>query len=370
MATESLPSQVYWYLENDPDGNWVSEYQMSFEFDPDKITVINMNDYAEIRITHPFKKLQTDLKAIYCKTNQKDRFLGKPLYVAHSDKDRQFHAQHLNIYNHGVENRLLKKLEAFIKTADQAWMNEQAKDFSSPIGEFANGFLLSGDYPSCSPVKEEETTGDFPHLMAVIGEAEPADEFVSFYPYFMSESCYEFELHQVLVWENGLEATLIGEINHHPIAFFDNRYIGDRSEYQQGQTYKITLQAHAYKMQYSSKPKAIKINNDYQTTLKNSLYSKVIVEETFSMTVNAHSYLLGDDIEKGHDDYVFGGVVEEVTPMTYTGLAAYQVMVRVWEDKAFEALAILVVAEHWLEKTPPKKGDQVTGSIWLTGDII
>jgi hypothetical protein len=287
-------------------------------------------------------------------------------FAAHPNTDWQAQGSHLAIYSNGMDSRFIDAIPELLSSAIALPADPESNSLPLGFGSFAQGIYFAsrmiGTEDDMSP----------PEMLSIIAVEEQDGQrrsvFASLFPYWQNKSRYAFKLDQVLVWQEGLEANLVGSIDGSDVSFFDCRYLHNRHLYHAEQTFTVMLAAHAYRMTPDESPTEMTINRQADQAAAMAWLNETSLEKELTMTINMANMMLGSMVHDGEDDYQFRGQVVAISERHFLGVACYECQIQIHYDAT--PMSMMVPLSAWEGDEPPTLGQQVTGSFWLTGEIV
>ena len=174
-----------------------------------------------------------------------------------------------------------------------------------------------------------------------------------------------FKLTAIHEWEEGLEATLVGQLLQdneyiHRIAFFDTRYALNKHRYRIGETYPFSLSALSYA--------TFKHDDFYEASLFKNIFSPW-------STMGLPPQLLHFYAE----NFNFEGVINAATPFQWNGNDFYQLHLDLfagaWDEmypNLTQYIPLYIKSDRLVDLSPSEltQGRALTGMLWIQGHLI
>ena len=200
------------------------------------------------------------------------------------------------------------------------------------------------------------------------------NQLISLYPFYRGGTQIRATLDQVLVWESGVEAQVTVLIGDTPLTFFDTLFLNNRHLYKSGSSLAFILTGIAYAAEPAQQsevplPEDSELNQWIQ--ISSDEHGNAAKETVSTLSLEGAAILIPIK-EWDADDYQFRGPVKEVGPVDeILGQSGWLVVVTVLrgveEDAEDFDLKVLITERAWSGQTPPKVGQDISGTLWLQG---
>lgn len=189
------------------------------------------------------------------------------------------------------------------------------------------------------------------------------------YPFLSKGETVTLEVCDIKPWENGIEAEVEGETEDGCLlSFFDLYYFRDHSKYKAGDKIEVELGAMAFDVQQAQKQTFIIDDPERVRELREILGDE---DDTGPLEVSTEGMACLLPIEASawnSFEYMFQGPVKSVETVLGHGMVFYRTVVTVIRVEEDFDLPILI-GKHVIEDNPPQVGDDVTGHLWLHGEV-
>jgi hypothetical protein len=207
-------------------------------------------------------------------------------------------------------------------------------------------------------------------LMATLRTEKEVGMIVSVFPFFATGSQHTLTLHEVSVWDGGLEAQITARWGEGEVTFFDTQYLINRAWYETGKDYDFIFSGVAYKAGPAKKHECQINRHPDQVAWMNQRRKEgeKLHKTTVTMSMEGAAMFLpvtGWDV----DDYSFHAPVKSVTEFTdWLGQDGWRVCATVMRFGNEDGdLDILITKRAWSGAAPPQVGQDIEGQLWLQG---
>lgn len=209
-------------------------------------------------------------------------------------------------------------------------------------------------------------------VVIVLRVATDALQVVSLFPNVAAGSSEALQLHEVKVWEGGLEAQISASWKGAEISFFDTGFVNNRIQYRTGQTYEFKLAAIAYQAgPAESKEYEITRNPDEVAWMNRNLKDgEEPHEATYKLRLDGAALLLPIS-DWDIDDYRFQAPMKSVEAFSdFLGQDGWRVRATVMRPNDEDADLDIWITKHvWKGDSAPEVGQDISGSLWLQGAL-
>lgn len=207
-------------------------------------------------------------------------------------------------------------------------------------------------------------------LLLLSSNATAGTQLASVFPFTTKGLQIRLTLHQVHVWQSGLEAQITAGWGESVVSFFDSQYLLNRGWYEADEDYDFILSGIAYDAG-PAKQRIMTVNHHPDEIAWMNQRSRDGVPPMAEIGAvhlgNAAIFLPIDEWDI--DDYHFRAPVKEVTEFRdWLGQDGWRVRATVMRFEGEDAdLDILVTRRAWSAPDPPQVGQDIEGRLWLQG---
>lgn len=192
-------------------------------------------------------------------------------------------------------------------------------------------------------------------ILMVIQNGPSGDSMESLFPFAGVGQEHRITLHQVHVWEAGIEAHIDATLGASDISFFDPLFATNKGWYIGGRDYQFILAGIAYCCRPAeSQTVHIDLPIGTQELGTDQLAALIPME------------IMGYD----RDEYQFHGPVQEVDEVEMLGQPCWKVrttVMRMVDEGRDIDIDIIVPRQVWDGSAPPTVGQNIEGNLWLQG---
>ena len=279
-------------------------------------------------------------------------------FVAEAQDAQHYLGSHWEPFAEDVEAWMLRLPQIVQEATLQAGYGEFYPPPRSVPDDWPKGFLLT--WP---PTAEGMT------LALRVEPEKKATMVVSLFPSFSRGSQCTLTLHEVCVWESGVEAQITASWNGGEVTFFDSRYPINRAWYEAGKQYEFILTGIAYGARPAEK-REWKVQQHPEVVAWSNRHlqeGEAPHERECTVRMDGAAMLLSID-EWDVDDYSFHAPVKSVEEFKdWLGQDGWRVRATVMRCDEDCDLDILITRRAWSGEAPPQVGQDIEGRLWLQG---
>lgn len=209
-------------------------------------------------------------------------------------------------------------------------------------------------------------------LAVVLHVGKDANHIVTLFPFFAGGSQQALVLHEVRVWQGGLEAQITAAWGEGEVSFFDTQYPINRAWYEAGGSYEFLLAGLAYDARPAEHREFTINRHPDEVAWMNSRLPDDEEPHTAATTVSFDGAAMLLPIEGWDiDDHQFRAPVKTVEEFTdWLGQDGWRVRAAVMRFGDEDGdLDILITRRAWKGDAPPRVGQDIEGQLWLQGRL-